>query len=63
MELDVEVEMAAIVGLPSEQFKRIPITEAEDHIFGIVLLNDWSSGFSSFLTSRSNPLPCGTDHE
>lgn len=42
-ELDVEVEMAFFIGKPSEHFKRIPITEAEDHIFGVVLLNDWSS--------------------
>jgi len=42
-ELDVEVELGFFVGTPSEQFKRIPISEAEDHIFGVVMLNDWSS--------------------
>ncbi len=44
-EMDVEVEMAFFVGTPNEQFDRIPITEAEDHIFGVVLLNDWSSKY------------------
>jgi fumarylacetoacetase len=42
-ELDVEVEMAFFVGAPSPQFKRIPVTAAEKHIFGVVMLNDWSS--------------------
>jgi len=42
-ELDVEVELAYFIGKPSKHFKRIPITEAEDHIFGVVMLNDWST--------------------
>lgn len=42
-ELDVEVEMAFFIGKPSSHFSRIPVTEAEEHIFGAVLLNDWSS--------------------
>ncbi|KAH7915908.1 hypothetical protein BJ138DRAFT_1109247 [Hygrophoropsis aurantiaca] len=42
-ELDVEVELAFFVGVPNFMFKRIPITEAEDHIFGVVMLNDWST--------------------
>jgi fumarylacetoacetase len=42
MELDVEIELACFVSVPSDHFKRIPISEAEDHILGAVVLNDWS---------------------
>ena len=42
-ELDVELELACFIGSPSVQFKRVSVTEAEDYIFGLVILNDWSS--------------------
>ncbi|KAH7922115.1 fumarylacetoacetase [Leucogyrophana mollusca] len=42
-ELDVEVELAFFVGVPNDRFSRVPITKAEDHIFGVVMLNDWST--------------------
>ncbi|KIJ64761.1 hypothetical protein HYDPIDRAFT_28123 [Hydnomerulius pinastri MD-312] len=42
-ELDVELELGFFVGVPSKHFQRIHITQAEDHIFGVVLLNDWST--------------------
>ncbi|RFU33066.1 hypothetical protein B7463_g3267, partial [Scytalidium lignicola] len=42
-ELDVEVELGFFIGKPSEHFKRVPITEAEDYIFGVVMVNDWST--------------------
>lgn len=42
-EMDVEIELAFFVGVPNKQFERIPIDEAEEHIFGVVMLNDWSS--------------------
>lgn len=42
-ELDVEIELACFIGTPSAQFSRVPIEEAEDHIFGLVMLNDWST--------------------
>jgi len=38
---DVELEMGAIVGTPSEG--PITVQEADDNIFGYVLLNDWSA--------------------
>ncbi|TNJ41111.1 fumarylacetoacetase [Phaeobacter sp. B1627] len=38
---DIELEMGAIVGTPSE--RPITVQEADDHIFGYVLLNDWSA--------------------
>lgn len=38
---DIELEMGAIVGIPSDG--PISVQEADDHIFGYVLLNDWSA--------------------
>ena len=41
--LDIELEMGAIVGTPNAMGSRISPDEAEDMIFGYVLLNDWSA--------------------
>ncbi|GAB4830770.1 hypothetical protein Ancab_004803 [Ancistrocladus abbreviatus] len=41
--LDFELEMAAIVGPGNELGKPIDVNKAADHIFGLVLLNDWSA--------------------
>jgi fumarylacetoacetase len=41
-ELDYELEVACIVGKPSQLGKPVPIAEADEHVFGLVLLNDWS---------------------
>ncbi len=41
--MDVEMEFAFFVGKGIQRFERVSIEEAEDHIFGVVLLNDWSS--------------------
>ncbi len=41
--LDFELEMAFVVGKDSELGQPIPIAEAEDYIFGLVLFNDWSA--------------------
>jgi len=38
---DIELEMGAIVGTPSDG--PITVQEADDNIFGFVLLNDWSA--------------------
>lgn len=38
---DLELEMGAIVGVPSDG--PISVQEADDNIFGYVLLNDWSA--------------------
>ena len=40
--LDFELEMGFFVGTGSELGKPVPIGEAQDHIFGLVLVNDWS---------------------
>lgn len=42
--VDFELEMAFFVGgPPTEHGERIPVEKAHDHIFGVVLLNDWSA--------------------
>ncbi|MTI16151.1 fumarylacetoacetase [Rhodobacteraceae bacterium RKSG542] len=41
--LDIELEMGAVVGLPTEMGEPISVQEADDLIFGYVLLNDWSA--------------------
>lgn len=40
--IDFELEMAAIIGKPSKVGERVKVEDADDHIFGLVLLNDWS---------------------
>jgi fumarylacetoacetase len=41
--LDHELELGLVIGQPSQQGEPIAIDNAEDHLFGIVLLNDWSA--------------------
>ncbi|KAI4298774.1 hypothetical protein L6164_032292 [Bauhinia variegata] len=41
--LDFELEMATIVGPGNELGKPVDINNAADHIFGVVLMNDWSA--------------------
>ena len=41
--LDIELEMGAIVGSGSHMGRPVSVAEAEEMIFGYVLLNDWSA--------------------
>ncbi len=41
--LDFELEMGFFVGTPNELGKNIPIEDTYKHIFGMVLVNDWSA--------------------
>jgi fumarylacetoacetase len=41
--LDLECEVGFIVGQPSSQGTPVSVAEATDHVFGVVLLNDWSA--------------------
>ncbi|KKK26744.1 fumarylacetoacetate hydrolase FahA [Aspergillus rambellii] len=41
--LDIELELAAFVSIPNDLGKPVSIDQAEDHIFGVVLMNDWSA--------------------
>ena len=40
---DYELEMAFLIGPPNSLGESIPINRADDHIFGFVLMNDWSA--------------------
>jgi fumarylacetoacetase len=41
--LDIEFEIGAIVGVGNEAGESILVAEAEHHLFGFVLVNDWSA--------------------
>ena len=41
--MDTELEMGVFVGQANELGEPVPMTAAEDHIFGLVLFNDWSA--------------------
>lgn len=41
--LDLELELGAVVGADSAMGERVGVDQAEDMIFGYVLLNDWSA--------------------
>lgn len=41
--MDFELEVAFFVGgKPTKLGQRVPVANAQDHIFGMVLMNDWS---------------------
>uniref|UniRef100_A0AAR2KGP5 Fumarylacetoacetase n=1 Tax=Pygocentrus nattereri TaxID=42514 RepID=A0AAR2KGP5_PYGNA len=42
-QLDVELEMAFFVGSGNKLGEPVPIEKAHEHIFGMVLMNDWSA--------------------
>ncbi len=41
--LDFELEVGFLTGLGNERGRPIPVGEAEGHIFGLCLVNDWSA--------------------
>ena len=41
--LDIELELGFVVGVPSAHGERVPVERALEHVFGVVLLNDWSA--------------------
>jgi fumarylacetoacetase len=41
--LDYELEMAFLIGPGNSLGEPVPISNATDHIFGLVLMNDWSA--------------------
>ncbi|KAI0514417.1 fumarylacetoacetase [Xylaria bambusicola] len=63
-QLDYELEMACIVGKPSQLGEHVQLKDADDHIFGLVLLNDWSArdiqGFEMLPLGPLNGKSFGT---
>jgi fumarylacetoacetase len=41
--LDIEVELGYVVGTPSTLGTPIPVDAFEEHVYGVVLVNDWSA--------------------
>ena len=41
--LDIELEAGFVIGVPSAMGERVPVERALDHVFGMVLVNDWSA--------------------
>ena len=41
--LDYELEVGALIGPGNRMGETISLAEAEDHLFGVVLVNDWSA--------------------
>lgn len=42
LKMDYELEFAAIIGKPLPMRQRLNVKQTDDHIFGFVLMNDWS---------------------
>jgi len=41
--LDIEAEVGFVIGVPSTLGTPVPITDFAEHVFGVVLVNDWSA--------------------
>jgi fumarylacetoacetase len=41
--LDIELELGFVVGTPSTRGRAVPVGDFADHVFGVVLVNDWSA--------------------
>ena len=41
--LDVELELGFVIGVPSRPGEPVHVESALDHVFGVVLVNDWSA--------------------
>ena len=50
--LDVEAEVGFVVGTPSRLGEPVPAADWREHVFGVVLLNDWSARDIQSFESR-----------
>jgi fumarylacetoacetase len=41
--LDIELELGYVIGTPSALGEPVPVERALEHVFGVVLVNDWSA--------------------
>ena len=41
--LDIELEAGFVIGTPSTHGEPVPVERALDHVFGMLLVNDWSA--------------------
>lgn len=47
--MDFELEVAFFVGGSNKLGEPIAISSAHEHIFGFVIMNDWSGNFASII--------------
>jgi fumarylacetoacetase len=50
--LDIEAEVGFVVGTPSRLGEPVPAADWREHVFGVVLLNDWSARDIQSFESR-----------
>jgi fumarylacetoacetase len=50
--LDIEAEVGFVVGTPSRLSEPVPAADWREHVFGVVLLNDWSARDIQSFESR-----------
>jgi fumarylacetoacetase len=50
--LDFEAEVGFVVGVPTRRGQPVPVSAFEAHVFGFVLVNDWSARDIQSLESR-----------
>ncbi|HSI94201.1 MAG TPA: fumarylacetoacetase [Jiangellaceae bacterium] len=43
LRLDIEAEVGFVVGVPTQLGEPVPVSAFADHVFGMVLVNDWSA--------------------
>ena len=41
--LDIELELGFVIGTPSRLGEPVPVEQALEHVFGVVIVNDWSA--------------------
>ena len=41
--LDIELELGFVIGTPSRLGEPVPVDRALEHVFGVVIVNDWSA--------------------
>jgi fumarylacetoacetase len=46
--LDFELEMGFFIGPGNDLGSPVPVQRAQEHIFGMVLVNDWSGMYTTF---------------
>lgn len=60
--LDYELEVGCIIGEPTKLGETVSIESADDHIFGLVLINDWSGKWSLLNSVPAANNICSTRH-
>ena len=50
--MDYELEIGVVIGKPVPLHQRLNAKDADEHVFGLVLLNDWSGKFTCSYSER-----------